>query len=234
MLLHYVNHEESRRQTSKVSNRTEVLLKFLALTSNLQFLTLGNVVEGAIVHHLIDGGHLLHSLADGGEVGKHTASPTLRDVRHAYALCSSSDNVLTLLLGAYEENLTTAACDSLKSLSSFVDFYYGLVQIDDMDTVALHEDIRSHCRIPFALEVAEVATCFKQLFKIGTSHFFVCELKMNIKIISFRCEYTPSPMSEQWTKAQAPYAGKRPQKPSGYPQQSPGRPKLTSERFGVC
>jgi hypothetical protein len=35
-----------------------------------------------------------------------------------------------------------------------------------MDAIALHEDVRSHSGIPFAAQVAEMATSFEKLFKI--------------------------------------------------------------------
>ena len=107
VLLHNVNNEQSARQTSEVGDRTEVLLKFLTLTCDLQFLTLGNVVECAVGHHFIDLAHLLNSLADSGEVGEHTARPTLGDVRHADLLCLGSDDLLSLLLGADEQDLAS-------------------------------------------------------------------------------------------------------------------------------
>ena len=55
-----------------------------------------------------------------------------------------------------------------KSLSSLFDLEGCLVEVDDVDTIALHVDVRSHGGIPFALEVTEVATCLKQLVKIGS------------------------------------------------------------------
>ena len=36
-----------------------------------------------------------------------------------------------------------------------------VVEVDNMNTVTLHEDVRSHCWIPLATEVSEVATCLK-------------------------------------------------------------------------
>jgi len=35
-----------------------------------------------------------------------------------------------------------------------------------MDAVALHEDIGSHCGVPLAAEVSEMAACLQQLVKI--------------------------------------------------------------------
>jgi hypothetical protein len=40
------------------------------------------------------------------------------------------------------------------------------VQIDDMNAIALHEDVGSHSGIPLTLQVAEMAACLQQLVKI--------------------------------------------------------------------
>jgi len=44
------------------------------------------------------------------------------------------------------------------------------VQINDMDALMLHEDIRSHLRVPFFTEVAKVATCVKHILIYGLLH----------------------------------------------------------------
>ena len=35
------------------------------------------------------------------------------------------------------------------------------VEVNDVDTIAFHENIRSHCRIPLSFEVTKVATGFQ-------------------------------------------------------------------------
>ena len=37
------------------------------------------------------------------------------------------------------------------------------VQIDDVNTLALHENVLAHFGIPFAAHVTEVNTCFQQI-----------------------------------------------------------------------
>ena len=54
----------------------------------------------------------------------------------------------------------------LQYLGSLIDSCNSLIKVDDMNAIALHEDIRSHSGIPFAAQVAEVATSFEKLFKI--------------------------------------------------------------------
>ena len=78
-----------------------------------------------------------------------------------------------LFLGGNEENLLALFCYRFERCGSLVELRGGLVEVKNVDTIALHEDVGSHRGVPFAFEVAEVATCFKELVKIGCSHFFV-------------------------------------------------------------
>jgi hypothetical protein len=45
------------------------------------------------------------------------------------------------------------------------------VEVDDVDAIALHKDVRSHSGIPLALEVTEVAASLEKGFKISSRHF---------------------------------------------------------------
>ncbi len=166
MLLHDINHEEGGGQTCKVSNGTEVLLEFSALACYLQQLALRKVGECAIVHELVYVRHFLDSLTDGGEVGEHTARPTLDDVRHVDRGSLFGYDVLGLFFSSDEQDLLATLGNALESLSSLVDLGYCLVEVDDMNAVALHEDVRSHGGVPLALQMTEMATCLKQLVKV--------------------------------------------------------------------
>ena len=57
-------------------------------------------------------------------------------------------------------------CDLLEDLGGLVDLHHGLVEVDNVDTVALHEDIRLHGGVPFAAKVAEMAASLQQHIKI--------------------------------------------------------------------
>ena len=76
-LLLHVHDEQSGRQTGQIGDRTEVLLEFRTLTRDLQLLALGEIIERAVVGHLVDGGHLLDGFTYGGEVCQHTGRPNV-------------------------------------------------------------------------------------------------------------------------------------------------------------
>ena len=100
--------------------------------------------------------HLLDRLTDRGEVGEHTTRPTLCDVGHPYALSELSYRILSLTLGANEEDLLARAGHILDNLSTLIDLSYSLVQIDNVDTVALHKDVGSHSGVPLTWHVTKV------------------------------------------------------------------------------
>ena len=160
-LLLYVHDEQSGRKARQVRNRTQVLFQLRTLAGDLEFLALREIIERAVVGHLVDGGHLLDGFTYGGEVGQHTACPTLRDVGHTDGCHLFGNNLLGLFFRGYEQHPATALGDLFQGRRSLIDFQHRLVQVDDVDAVLLHEDVRSHFRVPFALQVSEVRTGFQ-------------------------------------------------------------------------
>ena len=139
---------------------------YCALALHLQELSLGEVGESTISDQLVDSGHFLHGLADGGEVGEHATGPALDDVWHIDAGCLLGNHFLSLFLSTYEEDFLTLTSNVLQSLCSIVNLQHGLVQVDDVDTVTLGIDVGSHGGVPLALQVAEMAASLQQLIKI--------------------------------------------------------------------
>ena len=77
-------------------------------------------------------------------------------IRHVHASSLLSDSFLGLLLGAHEQDIT-AVCDGrLHSLKSLVDKFEGLLQVNNVDAVALGEDETLHLGVPATGLVAEV------------------------------------------------------------------------------
>ena len=111
--------------------------------------------------HLVDGVHLLDGLADGGEVGEHATGPALGHIRHVDLLCALRNDILGLFLGGNEQDLAACVGKLLHHIGCLVYLDDSLMQVDDVDPVFLHEDVRSHFGIPFPLQVTEVDTCIE-------------------------------------------------------------------------
>src|SRR6476646_10544732 len=92
-----------------------------------------------------------------------TTQPALVDVGHADAGGLLGDRTLRLLLRADEEHRAAVGDRLLDELEGAVDVGQRLVQVDDVETVALGEDESLHLRVPAAGLVPEVHT--------GLEHF---------------------------------------------------------------
>ena len=159
MLFQDIDNEDGGGQTGKVGNGTEGLFQFGALTFDLELLSLGDALQEIFAcHHTIDVAHFLDSLADGGEVGKHTAGPTFGHVRHTNGLYEFGHGVLRLFLGGDEQDLAARFRDLFGCCAGFVNFFNRLVEVDDVDAVLLHEDVLCHLGVPFSSQVPKVAT----------------------------------------------------------------------------
>jgi hypothetical protein len=101
-------------------------------------------------------GHLGDALGHGLEVGEHSAQPTLVDVGRAALLGVGLDRVLSLLLGADEQHGSTVGDRVTDQGVGRLDALQGLLQVDDVDAVAVSEDEALHLRVPAPGLVAEV------------------------------------------------------------------------------
>ena len=126
----------------------------------MQTLAFGDVLELGAFDQTVDVAHLFDSLADGEEVGEHTAGPTLGHVGHVHFLDHVGYGLFGLFLGGHEEDLTAGASDALGGAASVLDLVHRFVKVDDVDAILLHENVGSHGGVPFSLEVSEMTTSF--------------------------------------------------------------------------
>ena len=118
-------------------------------------------IKGSVGGHFVNGRHFLNSFPDGGKVGKHTTGPALGHVRHVDGLHFFRNDIFGLLLGSHKKDLASALGDLLHGRRSFIQFCFGLVEVNDVDSVLLHKYIRSHGRIPLSLQVSKMHTCIQ-------------------------------------------------------------------------
>jgi hypothetical protein len=92
------------------------------------------------------------------EVGHHATQPAAIHERHAAALSLGGDQFTSGPLGAHEKHGSTARGDLAQILAGFEIFLDRALQIDDMDLVALTEDVLGHLRVPIPGLVAKMDT----------------------------------------------------------------------------
>ena len=83
---------------------------------------------------------------------------------HAAAQSLVTDGLLSLLLGADEQDVAALSCNFLHVVVSLVQLLHGLLQIDDIDAVALGEDVLCHLGVPAAGLMTEMHAGFEKLF----------------------------------------------------------------------
>ncbi len=93
-----------------------------------------------------------------GEVREHAAEPAVVHVGHPDARGLLGHGLLGLLLGADEEDGAAVRDGLLDELVRAVDVRQRLLEVDDVDAVALGEDEALHLRVPTAGLVPEVDT----------------------------------------------------------------------------
>ena len=171
LLLLRIYNEDRVRKNLHLLDATDVSLKLLPLLLDQRNFLLRKNVEGAILCHLLDLLQTLDTSLDGLEVCKHTAEPSLVyvELTTTKSLCLYS--ILCLLLGTYEKNSTTVLYDLYHRVVGIVYHLYGLLKIDDVDTVTLCVDVRSHLRVPSSCLMTKVYASLKELLHSNCTHF---------------------------------------------------------------
>ena len=116
------------------------------------------------VAHALQALQLVDARADGAPVGEHAAQPALGDVGHAAAHGFFLDGFLRLALGADEEHRAAVGDGVADQVIGLFEGFDRLLQVDDVDAVALGEDIGLHAGIPLVGAVPKVHTAFQQRF----------------------------------------------------------------------
>src|SRR5699024_873214 len=112
-----------------------------------------------VCFHSFDFFQSCNSALDCLEVGQHTAKPSLIYIEHTAALSLCLDCILSLFLGTYEQDCSAVCHDISYCIVSIVNHSYRLLQVDDVDTVTLGVNIRSHFRVPSSCLMSEMNTC---------------------------------------------------------------------------
>ena len=86
------------------------------------------------------------------------------DVEHPAARGFFLDDVLRLALGADEQHRAAGRHQVAHEVGGFFEELQRLLQVNDVDPVALAEDVRTHLRVPAPGLVTEVDASLEQLF----------------------------------------------------------------------
>ena len=158
-----IDHEDRIRQARHVLDAGEVGLQVLALALKLDDFFLGKQIVTAVGGHFVELLEALYGFLNGDPVGEQAAQPTLVDVEHAAALRLFGDRVLRMALGAHEEDDSPLGGQILHKFRRFLEHLQRLLQIDDVNAIALAKDVLLHPWVPALRLMPEVNACFEQL-----------------------------------------------------------------------
>ena len=127
-------------------------------------------IECAVLLHRLQFLQACNTLLDGLEVRHHAAQPTLIHKELACAHSLFLHGLLRLLLRADEEHGLAFLRNAAQEIVSLIHLPHRLLQIDDIDAIALREDVLCHLRVPPARLMSEVDTCLQQLLHRNNCH----------------------------------------------------------------
>ena len=163
VLLLRVEHEDGVGLAIEVPDAVQVPQELVQLPGVHQGFLLGHGVELAGVALALQLGHLGDPLGDGLEVGEHAAQPALVDVGHVAGQGVGLDGVGGLLLGPDEEQVPALGGHVPDELVRDPHPVERLLEIDDVDPLALPVQEALHLGVPAPGLVSEVDTCVQQL-----------------------------------------------------------------------
>ena len=143
----------------------EVLLQLLLFLLDLGDLLLGDRLVAAVGLHRFEVAEPREAALDGREVGQQAAEPALVDEVHAGALRLFGDRVLGLALGADEEDRPAVGRQVVHELFRVLEQLGRLGEVDDVDPVALAEDVLLHLRVPALRLVPEMDAGLEQILQ---------------------------------------------------------------------
>ena len=143
----------------------------VALGLEFEDFLLGEKFELADNLHLVDFVESVYTGADGLEIGEGAAEPSLVDIEHIAAFGFLLDCVLSLLLGADEQNGLPFRGNFLHEFVSLFDEVDGNLKVDDVNVVTGCVDVLRHLGVPAFALMTEVHACFEQGFHCGDCHF---------------------------------------------------------------
>ena len=138
-------------------------VSFSRSRANISAFLLGHALERAVLGRLL---HVLQALdraLDRLEVGQHAAEPALVDIGHAGTRGFLGDDLARLALGADEQDGAAVGRELADELRRVLVLDQRLLEVDDVDLVAVAEDERGHLGIPEARLVAEMDAGFQHL-----------------------------------------------------------------------
>ncbi len=159
-----VDDEQQRRQIAQFADAAQAQIQLLDLALDAQSLRLLQQVKLAGVAARFQLAQVVDTLPDGAPVGQRAAEPAVINVGLGGAGRLAGDGVLGLALRADKQHVAAGGHRIADGVIRLLDEHDRLLQVEDVNPVALGKDIGLHLRVPAARPVTEVHTCFQECF----------------------------------------------------------------------
>src|SRR6185436_783533 len=159
-----IDDKDHVRQASHIANASQILLERRVLTIESEPFLFGQRIGSSIGSHRFDVLHSLDRFLNRLKIRQQPTEPTLVDVILAAAFGLFLNRVLRLTLCADEHEALAIHRLLGYKLDRFLEKPLGLLKVNDVDSVALAEDILLHLRIPPPDLMPKMDASFKQLF----------------------------------------------------------------------
>ncbi|MBV6416709.1 MAG: hypothetical protein CMLOHMNK_01324 [Steroidobacteraceae bacterium] len=172
-----IDHEQRVGQRFHRLDAAEAALELFHFAAQLRRFLLAALVEQAALAHFVEIGEPLDGLADRLEVGQHAAEPALVDERHRAAQGFRLHGIARGALGADEQHGAAVGDHALHEVRRLLVEGLRLLEVDDVDAIALTEDERGHLRVPEAGLVSEMDARFQHLSHGHAGHKNSCRVE---------------------------------------------------------
>ena len=156
-----IYYEDSIRDFLHVFDTAKVFLQFIHLFFQSDNFFFRQYIKSTVFLHSLDLFQTFDSALDGLEVCQHTTKPSFVYIVHSASLSFCLNSILSLFLCTNEKNGTAVSYDIFYCFVSCVYHTYCFLQVDDVDTISLCVDVRSHFRVPSSCLMSEMNTCFQ-------------------------------------------------------------------------
>ena len=156
VLLLGIYDEDNIRKSLHILDSAEVLLELIKLFAKSDNLFLGKYFERSVLSHLLDVFKTFNTALYRLEVCKHSAEPSLIYIEHSAACSLCCYGILCLLLCSDKKNSSSVCGNITDSVICIIDHAYCFLKVNDVYSVSLSVDVRSHFRIPFSRLMSEM------------------------------------------------------------------------------
>ena len=170
MLVVCIDYEQRVWQAAHIFDTAQAVFQLVQFTSAHQRFFLSQLIESTVLRLGFQIFQALDGLTNSFPVGQHAAQPAMVHEELVAAVSSIFHSFACSALSTNEQNLTFTGRDLAQLSQGFVEHWYSLLKVDDVNFVTCAEDERLHFRVPVTGLVTEVNTSLEHVAHGNSCH----------------------------------------------------------------